>query len=214
MGNNLHFKLTDFPPATRIKLLRQLNGGKTPNIGDVIDGYAVTAVDVKETKQGDFFKREEKTVTVSGTCVDPSKTPRKHPPRPSVPDAPPPGVNLYPYRQTKRATPSTRAIRGAEFDSANEKEYFTDVLHGIGRVHPVTFRLADGQKYTPDFLTVDDGVLTFHEVKGAYRLHSADGAQSRFKQAVYEYGAYFNFLWVERKRGGGWTIKQAFYKED
>ena len=50
-------------------------------------------------------------------------------------------------------------------------------------------------------MTVDDGVVTFHEVKGSYRL----GSQGRAYTAFHEAAAYYpmwRFVWAH------WTGKE------
>ena len=81
-----------------------------------------------------------------------------------------------------------------------EERYNRDVLHGKGRFEAVTLRLPGGGRYTPDFMTIDDGVVTFHEVKGSYRL----GSQGRAFTAFHDAAAYYpiwRFVWAH------WTGK-------
>lgn len=76
-----------------------------------------------------------------------------------------------------------------------EARYNRDVLGGKGRFEAVTLRLPGGGRYTPDFMTIDDGVVTFHEVKGSYRL----GSQGRAFTAFHDAAAYYpmwRFVWA------------------
>ena len=109
-----------------------------------------------------------------------------------------PAKKLVPYSHAKRVAVPLRAAEGKM--SKTEERYRRDVLNGGGRFEPVSLRLPGGGRYTPDFMTVDDGVVTFHEVKGSYRL----GSQGRAYTAFHEAAAYYpmwRFVWAH------WTGK-------
>lgn len=105
---------------------------------------------------------------------------------------------LVSYSHAKRVAVPLRAAEGKM--SKTEERYRRDVLNGGGRFEPVSLRLPGGGRYTPDFMTIDDGVVTFHEVKGSYRL----GSQGRAYTAFHEAAAYYpmwRFVWAH------WTGK-------
>lgn len=106
---------------------------------------------------------------------------------------------LVPYAPAKCAKVPIRTAPGKQ--TATEKRYNRDCLGGRGRFEAVSLRLPGGGRYTPDFMTIDDGgVVTFHEVKGSYRL----GSQGRAYTAFHEAAACFpmwRFVWAK------WTGK-------
>lgn len=109
-----------------------------------------------------------------------------------------PEGELVPYSVSESVAVPFRADSGKQTET--EKRYNRDILGGRGRFEPVTLRLPGGGRYTPDFMTVDDGVITFHEVKGSYRL----GSQGRAHTAFHEAAAYYpmwRFVWAH------WTGK-------
>lgn len=110
---------------------------------------------------------------------------------------------LVPYSTSESVEVPLRAATGKQTDT--EKRYNRDVLHGAGRFEAVTLRLPGGGRYTPDFMTVDDGVVTFHEVKGSYRL----GSQGRAFTAFHDAAAYYpmwRFVWA-KWTGRAWERK-------
>ncbi len=89
-----------------------------------------------------------------------------------------------------------------------ERRYNAEVLGGAGRFEPVTFRLLGGCRYTPDFMTIDDGVPTFHEVKGSYRLGSEGRAWTAFCSAAAQF-PFFRWIWAARGgKRGAWSVKR------
>lgn len=110
-----------------------------------------------------------------------------------------PSPALVPYSPAKSVAVPLRAAEGKQ--TKTEQMYNRDVLGGDGRFEAVTLRLPGGGRYTPDFMTVDDGVVTFHEVKGSYRL----GSQGRAYTAFHDAAAYYpmwRFVWAH------WTGKK------
>lgn len=97
------------------------------------------------------------------------------------------------YAPAKSAAVPSRAAEAKQ--TQTERRYNRDCLGGRGRFAPVALRLPGGGRYMPDFMTVDDGVVTFHEVKGSYRL----GSQGRAFTAFHEAAAYYpmwRFVWA------------------
>ena len=93
-----------------------------------------------------------------------------------------------------------KRLGNARQKPADTPAYNGECLGGRGRFEAVTLRLPGGGRYTPDFMTIDDGVVTFHEVKGSYRL----GSQGRAYTAFHEAAAYYpmwRFVWAH------WTGK-------
>ena len=114
--------------------------------------------------------------------------------------------NLAPYRHGTRHKPPLRPF-GTGMNKT-ELAYQREILHGKGRYEPVTFHLLGGCRYTPDFLTIDDGIPTFHEVKGSYRLESEGRAWTAFNSAAAQY-PFFRWIWaVKGKKRGAWSVKR------
>ena len=109
-----------------------------------------------------------------------------------------PTLPTIPYNPCESVAVPLRAATGKM--TQTEERYQRDVLHGAGRFEALTLKLPGGGRYTPDFMTVDDGVVTFHEVKGSYRL----GSQGRAFTAFHDAAAYYpmwRFVWAH------WTGK-------
>lgn len=106
---------------------------------------------------------------------------------------------LVPYSPAESVAVPLRPAESKQ--TKTEERYNREVLGGRGRFEAVTLRLPGGGRYTPDFMTVDDGVVTFHEVKGSYRL----GSQGRAYTAFHDAAAYYpiwRFVWAH------WTGKE------
>ena len=133
----------------------------------------------------------------------PKKLPGKKPKFDSVEGKLPTGMkvdlsDLVSYQPDGSVAVPFRAAEGKQ--SKTEQKYNREVLGGKGRFEAVTLHLPGGGRYTPDFMTIDDGVVTFHEVKGSYRL----GSQGRAYTAFHEAAAYYpmwRFVWAH------WTGK-------
>lgn len=133
----------------------------------------------------------------------PKKLPGKKPKFDSVEGKLPAGMkvdlsDLVSYQPGGSMAVPFRAAEGKQ--SKTEQKYNREVLGGKGRFEAVTLHLPGGGRYTPDFMTIDDGVVTFHEVKGSYRL----GSQGRAYTAFHEAAAYYpmwRFVWAH------WTGK-------
>lgn len=78
---------------------------------------------------------------------------------------------------------------GFRCPNATELAYLRMGLVGVdARYEALTFRLANGHRYTPDWVVFVDGApVACHEVKGAYRLHSHGRARLAFDQARIEF---------------------------
>ena len=128
---------------------------------------------------------------------------RKSPP--PAPKDPSETVSLAPYSPSASVSPPARLDRGSP--NKTELDYNISVLHGLGRFEPVVFRLPGGN-YTPDWMTIDDGIPTFHEVKGSYRFGSESRAHLAFLSAAAAF-PFFRFVWAQKQKGGKWITKLA-----
>jgi hypothetical protein len=102
------------------------------------------------------------------------------------------------------------AIRVKKRDpNKTEAEYNRRYLGGQGKFESVSLRLPGGSRYTPDWQSVGaDGRVTFHEVKGSYRLHSQGRAATAFRECAAAFPE-FNFVWAVRNADGSWSIQET-----
>ena len=82
-----------------------------------------------------------------------------------------------------------------------ERRYNRECLNGAGRFEAVVLHLPGGGRYTPDFMTIDGGRVTFHEVKCRYRLGSQGRAYTAFHEAAAAFPMW-TFVWAQ------WTGKE------
>ncbi len=74
------------------------------------------------------------------------------------------------------------------------------------RYEGLSFRMANGHRYTPDWLVVTKaGGIECHEVKGRRALHSQQRARLAFDQARVEF-PWAIWVWAVRS-SGGWEIE-------
>jgi hypothetical protein len=66
----------------------------------------------------------------------------------------------------------------------------------------VKFRLADNTWYMPDFMVIEDGGITFYEIKGGF---VRDTGRAKFKIAA-EMNPWFTWKWAQYK-DKKWTIE-------
>lgn len=110
------------------------------------------------------------------------------------------------HTPSKRVPVPCRAYDGKQTET--EKRYNANCLNGTGRFEAVCLYLPGGGRYTPDFMTIDDGRVTFHEVKGSYRLQSQGRALTAFQEAAAAF-PIFDFVWAtETKTKGEFEIKK------
>ena len=134
-------------------------------------------------------------------------SPPCHPPRARDGSVPPDPSALPDYRPNEVKSVPVRGWNGRQTET--EKRYNAQILHGLGRFEAVTLVLPGGGRYTPDFMTLDDGRVTFHEVKGSYRLGSQGRAYTAFHEAAAAF-PFFRFVWAAeraKKDGGGFSVK-------
>lgn len=115
-----------------------------------------------------------------------------------------PGIDVMRPYKAKAVKPVPIKVKAGK-QSKTEEKYNREILGGVGRFEAVALHLPGGGRYTPDFMTVDDGVVTFHEVKGSYRLGSQGRAYTAFHDAAAFYPMW-RFVWAHWT-GKAWDIK-------
>lgn len=93
-----------------------------------------------------------------------------------------------------------------------EVEYQRIYLMGMdARFEAMTFRMANGHRYTPDWVVfTDTGMIECHEVKGGYALGSEQRARLAFDQARVEFPW---IIWVWARKSEGSFQKTVFRTE-
>ena len=79
------------------------------------------------------------------------------------------------------------------------------------RYEALTVKLANGHRYTPDWVVITWDRVVCHEVKGSYKLHSHGRARMAFDQAATEF-PMFGWVWATKrtaKDGGGFRVEVA-----
>ena len=107
------------------------------------------------------------------------------------------------------ATPPAKPSKGKRGMSKTEQRYLFDRLMDKGaRYEAITFKMASGHRYTPDFVTWDEWMgcprMVVHEVKGSYRLGSYGRARLAFDQCKVEF-PHIAFVWAEWN-GKKWEV--------
>ncbi len=102
------------------------------------------------------------------------------------------------------------AKKGHRRPNKTEAEYAAEWLRGQdARYEAVTVRLANGHRYTPDWVVFEGGrPVEFHEVKGAWRFGSHQRARLAFDQAAAEWPGV-RWVWAERRGDGTWRVREA-----
>ena len=110
---------------------------------------------------------------------------------------------------TSPETPK-RAIHRRREPNKTESLYRDTHLRGSNaRYEALSFRLANGHRYTPDWVEFDGAVFIMHEVKGDYRLQSHRSARLAFDQAAIEW-PQFRWVWATKRtkaQGGGFMVE-------
>ncbi|MEI6789061.1 MAG: hypothetical protein WCL49_11350 [bacterium] len=99
-----------------------------------------------------------------------------------------------------------RGTREQREPNKTESDYRATYLRGLdARYEAVTFRMANGHRYTPDWVVFTDGRPSqCHECKGGHALHSQQRARLAFDQVRVEFPG---LVWVWAVRvGGQWTV--------
>ena len=115
---------------------------------------------------------------------------------------PPPAA---PEPEKKRVLETTVRTAKKREPNRTEADYNKSVLESKGRYEALSLRLPGGSRYTPDWLTLDNGRVTLHEVKGSYRFGSHGRAVTAFREAVAAF-PFFRFVWAVQKRKGVFEI--------
>ena len=131
-------------------------------------------------------------------------------PAPRIPPRPAPALADVPYSPKSVRRPPSRDQRGVP--NKTEADYNNAVLRGMGRFEPVILRTPGGN-YTPDFMTIDDGIVTFHEVKGSYRLPSESRATIGFLSAAAAF-PFWRFVWARKEKDGSWSVRKVLNGAD
>jgi hypothetical protein len=89
-----------------------------------------------------------------------------------------------------------------------EEEYRRLHLGGKdARYEAVPFLMANGHRYTPDWVVVVDGIPTeCHEVKGGHAMFSQGRAALAFDQCRVEF-PHVKWVWATKTKKKGWVIK-------
>jgi len=87
------------------------------------------------------------------------------------------------------------------------KQEVLDRVPGVSGItyEPLTFKLGNGHRYSPDWIYQKDGKLHCVEVKGSYKLGSYQRARLAFDQARVEF-PWAVWIWAERFERE-WKIK-------
>lgn len=100
-----------------------------------------------------------------------------------------------------------RSKAGSSGPNATEAEYNRIFLAGRGKYEAVTLRLPGGSRYTPDWMSVDEGRVSLHEVKGAHRFPSEGRALTAWREARAAFPE-FGFYWAKKTKAGEWEFKK------
>lgn len=117
-----------------------------------------------------------------------------------------PPATVKPTRRLVEQTTSRKQPTKTEAAYRREVLDRNPAVSGVA-YEALTFRLANGHRYTPDWVYWHDGRLHCVEVKGGYRLGSYQRARMAFDQAAIEWPR-FTWIWAE-KRNGAWEQKAA-----
>lgn len=123
-------------------------------------------------------------------------------------------MNLTEYRmlvkrsKKHRTTAKKQVVGNGEFRSkgkspnATEAAFNRDILGGGGIFEGMSFKIAGGHRYTPDFIVQTTSGIEAYEVKGSYRFPSEGRARLAFDDAAERYPT-IKFYWY-RKTKDGW----------
>ena len=101
-----------------------------------------------------------------------------------------------------------KVARKQKGPTKTEMEFARCYLGGkAARFEALVFRLANGHRYTPDWVYVDGGRLVCVEVKGSRRLGSYQRARVAFDQAAVEWPDA-RWIWAERREDGSWQVTE------
>lgn len=101
----------------------------------------------------------------------------------------------------KRRTPSRPHT--PKSPNATEEAFNRDILGGNGIFEGLSFKIAGGHRYTPDFIVSTPYGIEAYEVKGSYRFPSEGRARLAFDDARERYPS-IKFYWY-RKNKSTWS---------
>lgn len=129
----------------------------------------------------------------------------------------PPRLQAQVRAQLALATPqdpiqSTPTTGGRKNLAPNKTElaYQRTYLTGLdARYEALTFRMSNGHRYTPDWVVFGSAgdLISCHEVKGAYALHSHQRARLAFDQCAREFPG-IAWTWAVKTKSG-WEVSHA-----
>ena len=121
-------------------------------------------------------------------------------------------MNLSEYRALvkrakKRHTNDTKALKHSNIQtfkhskSPNDTEaaFNREMLGGRGIFEAMSFRIAGGHRYTPDFIVQTPSRIEAYEVKGSYRFPSEGRARLAFDDAKERYPS-IKFYWYRKDK--------------
>jgi len=136
--------------------------------------------------------------TISG-CSEWSEMPQEARPSPAVSAQ---GAAVLPT--TARQGGGKGGEKRGKGPNKTEAAYLKRLLsvHHDVRYEALTFKLASGHRYTPDFVVMFDGMpAECHEVKGSYKLHSHGRARLAFDSARVEFPG-IHWVWAVKTKTG------------
>ena len=100
-----------------------------------------------------------------------------------------------------------RVTRGQREPNKTESDYRATQLRGMdARFEALTFRMANGHRYTPDWVVFIDGrPIACHECKGGYALGSQQRARLAFDQVRVEF-PWIRWVWAVKSKDG-WKVE-------
>jgi hypothetical protein len=124
-------------------------------------------------------------------------------------DARPAGCRTRGSEAAPTPTPAPvadRGMRGKREPNKTESDYRATQLRGMdARYEALTFRMANGHRYTPDWVVFLNGrPVACHECKGGHALGSQQRARLAFDQVKVEF-PWIRWVWAV-KVGGQWTV--------
>lgn len=103
--------------------------------------------------------------------------------------------------------------RGIKEPNKTERDYQRRFLQGMdARYEALTFRMANGHRYTPDWVVFVNGrPVACHECKGGYALQSQQRARLAFDQVRVEF-PWLDWVWAVCR--GGRIQKSVFRSQN
>lgn len=106
-------------------------------------------------------------------------------------------------REKKRHITSRHHAPTPKGPNDTEAAFNRDILGGRGIFEAMSFKIAGGHRYTPDFIVQTPSGIEAYEVKGSYRFPSEGRARLAFDDARERFPSV-RFYWY-RKTKTGWT---------